>query len=119
MRGAKKKRNENGRGRPAEGKQTHFKEREGKGMSKKVVITDTENKTSPSCDVSTPAWPECDRNVLEPMLSMAFVAIAPTSNIYRVSKAFSKVLEEYPEVKVLYSRTSLGRLWIVEGKPDE
>ena len=61
---------------------------------------------------------ECERNVLEPILQMGFVAIGPTSDIYRVSKAFAEVLKEYPKVKVLYHRTSLGRLWIVDGKPD-
>ena len=87
-------------------------------MCKKVENTDTVKTTSPSGIVSSPAMPERDRNVLEPMLSMAFVAIAPTSDIYRVSKAFGEILREYPEVKVLYSKTSLGRLWVVEGKPD-
>lgn len=96
--------------------------REGVGsisISKKDENRDTVETTSPSGVVSTPAMPECDGNVLEPRLWMSFVAVASTSDIYRVSKAFSEVLEEYPEVKVVFSRTSLSRLWIVDGKPDE
>ena len=89
-------------------------------MSKKVEEPRySVNKPSTSEEVSTPAWPECDGNVLEPMLTMGFVAIGPTGDIYRVSKAFGEVLKEYPKVRVLYSRTSLGRLWIIDRKPDE
>jgi len=66
----------------------------------------------------TPARKECIGNVLEPMLSIGFVLIGPTSDIYRVSQTFGETLAEYPEVKVVYKKSSLGRLWIVEGKPD-
>lgn len=86
---------------------------------RKGIARDSDNKTSPSEVVSTPAMPESDENVLEPKLSMGFIAVGPTSDIYRVSKAFAEALKQYPEVKVVYSRTSLGRLWIVDGKPDE
>ena len=85
---------------------------------KSIQTRDIVETNSPSEDVSTPAMPENDVNVLEPWLNMGFTAFGPTSDIYRVSKAFAEVLKQYPEVKILYTRTSLGRLWIVDGKPD-
>ena len=87
--------------------------------TKRKKPRDTVEPTSPTgVDVSTPAWPESDGNVLEPKLTMGFIAIGSTSDIFRLSKAFAEVLNEYPRVRVLYSRTSLGRLWVVDGKPD-
>jgi hypothetical protein len=56
--------------------------------------------------------------MLEPMLSIGFVLIGPTSDIYAVSQAFGETLSDYPEVRVVYKKSSLGRLWIIDGKPD-
>jgi hypothetical protein len=87
-------------------------------MGNRIENRDSVNTTSPSEEVCAPAMPERDGNVLEPMLTIAFVLVGPTSDIYRLSKAFGEVLPEYPEVKVVYKKSSLGRLWIVDGKPD-
>ena len=65
----------------------------------------------------TPARKECIENPLEPMLSIGFVLIGPTSNIYKVSQAFGEILPDYPEVRVVYKKSSLGRLWIADEKP--
>lgn len=54
-------------------------------------------------------------NAIEPALSIAFVLRGSTSSIYGVSKRISETLKDYPDVSVIHTKSSVGKLWIREG----
>jgi hypothetical protein len=87
-------------------------------MQEDVVIRDSANNHSPSERVCAPVKPERDGNVLESRHQTAFVLSGPTEDIFRVMRVFNEILIDHPEIVLVYQRSSLGRLWIVEGKPD-
>ena len=55
-------------------------------------------------------------NAIEPALSIAFVLRGSTSSIYGVGKQLSGILKDYPDVSVIHSKSSVNKLWIVEGE---
>lgn len=57
-------------------------------------------------------------NAIEPALNIAFVLRGSTSSIYGVSKELTALLKRYSDVSVIHSKSSVSKLWIVEGKPD-
>jgi hypothetical protein len=54
-------------------------------------------------------------NAIDPALSIVFVLRGSTGSIYAVSKQLTALLKSYPDVAVIHSKSSVGKLWIKEG----
>ena len=54
---------------------------------------------------------------LEPNMFLAFVLRGPSEDIGRMAKAFQEVMDAQSSVRAVYTRTSMGMLWIADEKP--
>ena len=54
---------------------------------------------------------------LEPNVFLGFVLRGPSRDIERVTKAFRDILDAQSSVRAIYTRTSMGMLWIADERP--
>jgi len=55
---------------------------------------------------------------LEPNGFLGFVLRGPIEDIGRMMKVFQEVVDAQSSVRAVYTRTSMGMLWIADEKPE-